>query len=205
MLITSRLLALIMLVAALWAPAGPVMAETGDITGSTNANGAVSTPVYSPQFADALSLIENGKYADAYQLARGFVSTPERRAIQWAAIYYGKGEIDFDSVKRFEADAPDMATQTLYRTRIEQSIIKLDPGPGQVIALLGGQMPVLTDAQIALAQARRDLVVASYAALSAIGKLDVPTLKLAVARYEPEDHYQAVKDKWYGLRTPDGQ
>ncbi|MCB1517836.1 MAG: lytic transglycosylase domain-containing protein [Hyphomicrobiaceae bacterium] len=153
MLITSRLLALIMLVAALWAPAGPVMAETGDITGSTNANGAVSTPVYSPQFADALSLIENGKYADAYQLARGFVSTPERRAIQWAAIYYGKGEIDFDSVKRFEADAPDMATQTLYRTRIEQSIIKLDPGPGQVIALLGGQMPVLTDAQIALARA----------------------------------------------------
>ncbi|MCB1421167.1 MAG: TolC family outer membrane protein [Nitratireductor sp.] len=77
-------------------------------------------------------------------------------------------------------------------------------GQRTTLDVLNTQQEVI-DAQIALAQARRDLVVASYAALSAIGKLDVPTLKLAVARYEPEDHYQAVKDKWYGLRTPDGQ
>ncbi|MCB1415570.1 MAG: TolC family outer membrane protein [Nitratireductor sp.] len=77
-------------------------------------------------------------------------------------------------------------------------------GQRTTLDVLNTQQEVI-DAQIALAQARRDLVVASYAALSAVGKLDVPTLKLAVARYEPDDHYQAVKDKWYGLRTPDGQ
>ena len=77
-------------------------------------------------------------------------------------------------------------------------------GQRTTLDVLNTQQEVI-NAQIALAQARRDLVVASYAALSAIGKLDAPTLKLAVARYEPEDHYHAVKDKWYGLRTPDGQ
>ena len=33
----------------------------------------------------------------------------ERRALQWAAIYYGGGAIDYDAVQRFVADAPDFA------------------------------------------------------------------------------------------------
>jgi outer membrane protein len=61
------------------------------------------------------------------------------------------------------------------------------------------------DAQIALAAARRDVVVAGYALLSAIGRLDATRLKLAVVVYEPEEHYEQVKDKWFGLRTPDGR
>jgi outer membrane protein len=28
---------------------------------------------------------------------------------------------------------------------------------------------------------------------------------LKVAKYNPKEHYNAVKDKWYGLRTPDGR
>lgn len=87
---------------------------------------------------------------------------------------------------------------------LQGSIEERKVGQRTTLDVLNTQQEVI-NAQIALAQARRDLVVASYAALSAIGKLDVPTLKLSVARYEPEDHYHAVKDKWYGLRTPDGQ
>jgi len=26
-----------------------------------------------------------------------------------------------------------------------------------------------------------------------------------VTKYKPEEHYNAVKDKWIGLRTPDGR
>jgi outer membrane protein len=48
-------------------------------------------------------------------------------------------------------------------------------------------------------------VVASYAILSAIGHLSVERLGLQVAVYHPKEHYEAVKDKWYGLRTPDGR
>ncbi|MFC4626180.1 TolC family outer membrane protein [Daeguia caeni] len=63
----------------------------------------------------------------------------------------------------------------------------------------------LVDAQIALVQAERDVVVASYALLNATGWLTVQKLRLNVAEYKPEEHYKAVKDKWIGLRTPDGR
>lgn len=63
----------------------------------------------------------------------------------------------------------------------------------------------MLNAQILLATSERDAIVASYAVLSAIGRLSSDQLKLAVVRYDPEDHYLAVKDKWFGLRTPDGR
>ena len=41
--------------------------------------------------------------------------------------------------------------------------------------------------------------------LSAVGRLNVPTLGLAVAEYDPSVHFNQVKNKWIGLRTPDGK
>lgn len=63
----------------------------------------------------------------------------------------------------------------------------------------------LTDAQISLVQAEHDVVVASYALLNATGRMTAAQLGLQVAQYKPEEHYEAVKDKWLGLRTPDGR
>ncbi|MBO6719697.1 MAG: TolC family outer membrane protein [Rhizobiaceae bacterium] len=60
-------------------------------------------------------------------------------------------------------------------------------------------------AQINLASSERDVVVASYAILSAVGRLTVGQLGLGVEEYDPEEHFLAVKDKWFGLRTPDGR
>jgi outer membrane protein len=61
------------------------------------------------------------------------------------------------------------------------------------------------DAQINLANAEREVVVASYAILSATGQLSATRLGLQVTEYRPQEHYEAVKDKWIGLRTPDGR
>lgn len=63
----------------------------------------------------------------------------------------------------------------------------------------------LVDAQVTLVQAERNKVVAAYSLLSATGQLGVDMLNLRVARYQPQEHYQAVKDKWIGMRTPDGR
>jgi outer membrane protein len=38
-----------------------------------------------------------------------------------------------------------------------------------------------------------------------MGRLSVDRLALQVTKYKPEEHYNAVKDKWIGLRTPDGR
>ena len=64
---------------------------------------------------------------------------------------------------------------------------------------------VVINAQINVANSEHDVVVASYAILSAIGQLSVRKLSLRVSEYNPEEHFNAVKDKWLGLRTPDGR
>jgi len=63
----------------------------------------------------------------------------------------------------------------------------------------------LVQAQSNLVNSQRDRVVASYAVLGAIGHLDVSTLDLNVVSYDPQTHYQQVRDSWIGLRTPDGR
>ena len=77
-------------------------------------------------------------------------------------------------------------------------------GQRTTLDVLNAQADV-TAAQINLVSSERDVVVASYAILSSTGQLTVSRLGLAVAEYKPDEHYEAVKDKWYGLRTPDGR
>ena len=77
-------------------------------------------------------------------------------------------------------------------------------GQRTTLDVLNAQADVIT-AQINQVTAERDLVVASYAILSALGRLDVTRLGLKVEEYKPQEHYKAVKDKWFGLRTPDGR
>ncbi|THK40131.1 transporter [Ensifer sp. MPMI2T] len=77
-------------------------------------------------------------------------------------------------------------------------------GQRTTLDVLDSQQDVL-DAQESLAAAQRDAVVASYSLLAAIGRLTVKTQGLAVAEYRSEEHYEAVKDKWFGLRTVDGR
>ncbi|MFS8181782.1 TolC family outer membrane protein [Pseudovibrio denitrificans] len=63
----------------------------------------------------------------------------------------------------------------------------------------------LVDARVTLVTAQRDRVVAAYQVLSSIGRLDYDNLGLSGARYDPTEHYRLVRDKWIGLRTPDGR
>lgn len=77
-------------------------------------------------------------------------------------------------------------------------------GQRTTLDVLNAQADVIT-AQINQISSERDLVVASYAILSATGRLSARNLGLAVAEYRPEEHYNAVKDKWFGTRTPDAR
>lgn len=77
-------------------------------------------------------------------------------------------------------------------------------GQRTTLDVLNAQRDV-TSARISLAESERNVVVASYAVLSATGRLSVKRLGLGVAEHKPEEHYKAVKDKWFGLRTPDGR
>lgn len=63
----------------------------------------------------------------------------------------------------------------------------------------------LLSSRVSLVSAQRDRVVATYAVEAAIGRLSAANLSLAVIEYDPTLHLEQVKDKWFGLRTPDGR
>lgn len=81
---------------------------------------------------------------------------------------------------------------------------ELNVGQRTTLDVLNQQADVIT-AQVNQANTERDVVVASYAILSAVGRLGVDQLGLRVTKHDPKEHYDAVKDKWFGLRTPDGR
>jgi outer membrane protein len=63
----------------------------------------------------------------------------------------------------------------------------------------------LVNARVSLVTAQHDRVVASYALLAAVGGLSMPRLGLDVLIYDPQVHYQQVRDAWVGVRAPDGR
>jgi outer membrane protein len=79
-------------------------------------------------------------------------------------------------------------------------------GQRTTLDVLNAQAELVT-ARSALITAQRDRVVASYSLLSSVGRLSIVELKLADVQqtYQPETHYDQVRDSWFGLRTPDGR
>ena len=63
----------------------------------------------------------------------------------------------------------------------------------------------LVNARVSLIVAQHDRVVASYALLSAVGRLSARDLRLPVSIYDPMVHYHQIRDAWIGVRTPDGR
>ncbi|HTJ58372.1 MAG TPA: transglycosylase SLT domain-containing protein [Devosiaceae bacterium] len=154
-----RLLTAFALLVASGAPtfSGASASEAIDpiVTGSIDrsATAIPSMPQGSQGFRKALALVVKGDEAGAYSLASGLSNDLERRTIQWAAIYYGNGIIDYHAVDRFAADAPEFATEALCKTRLEQSLVTANPSDADVIKYLGGSTPQSIKGKILLAQA----------------------------------------------------
>lgn len=104
-----------------------------------------------------------------------------------------------------------LANVTAARAQVDANKLALEGvieerrvGQRTTLDVLNAQADVI-NSQIQQVQTERNVVVASYAVLSAIGRLSRETLGLAVAGYDPKHHYEKVRDKWIGLRTPDGR
>lgn len=100
--------------------------------------------------------------------------------------------------------AANAETVRAQRLALDGVVEERNVGQRTTLDVLNAQANLIT-AQVALVQAQRNLVVSSYGVVSAVGKLEAKTLGLAVTAHDPEEHYNQVKDAWYGLRTPDGR
>nr|WP_307159491.1 TolC family outer membrane protein [Rhizobium paknamense] len=97
---------------------------------------------------------------------------------------------------RKQVEAAKLALQGVMEER--------NVGQKTTLDVLNAQQVVL-DAQESLVGYQRNQVVASYSVLAATGQLTVKSQGLQVAEYDAEAHYEAVKDKWFGLRTTSGK
>jgi len=109
------------------------------------------------------------------------------------------------SASRFQVQA---AQAQVAAAEIALNGVRQEYGVGQrtLLDVLNAQAE-LVNARSALITAQRDRVVASYSLLSSVGRLSIVHLKLADQKqtYQPETHYEQVRDSWFGLRTPDGR
>ncbi len=117
-----------------------------------------------------------------------------------AAVVSSWGQLTAARALIVAADAQQEASQIALSGVIEEQRV----GQRTTLDVLNAQQELL-DARVNTVSARRDQVVASFALASSVGLLNAERLGLVEQTYQPEEHYEQVRDKWFGLRTPDGR
>jgi outer membrane protein len=156
--------------------------------------GTLSIPIY--QGGAEYSLIRQAKETLGQRRLDLDVARDQIRqtAVQaWGQLYAAKSNVDSTQA---QVQAAEIA---LNGVREEARV-----GQRTTLDVLNAQQE-LVNARVSLVGAQRDRVVASYTLLAAVGRLAPEVLGLRVPVYQPQIHYEQVRDNWVGLRTPDGR
>jgi outer membrane protein len=154
----------------------------------------ISAPLY--QGGAEYSLIRQSKETLAQQrlnLEQVRDQTRANTVTAWGQLVAGKAQVA-------SAQAQVTASEIALNGVREEA----KAGQRTTLDVLNAQQ-ALVNARVALVTAQHDRVVASYAVLSAVGRLSPQVLNLPTSTYDPSVHYQQVRDSWYGVRTPDGR
>jgi outer membrane protein len=167
---------------------------SGGVTDSASILGKVTVPIYQAGEPDARARAAKETLSQRrieHDLARDQV----RQAVvaNWASLDAAKAQIE-------AADSQVNAQQLVLSGVIEERNV----GQRTTLDVLDSQQDLI-DARVSQVTARRNRVVAAYALLASVGDLSATKLSLAVATYNPKEHLRQVRDKWGGLRTPDGR
>ena len=121
-----------------------------------------------------------------------------RRSVE-QAVRAAWGALDASKSQIRSAQTNVSASQTALNGLVEERRL----GEATTLDVLNAQSNLIT-AQVALENARRDRLVASYALLSSIGNLTGDRLKVAKSTNvrTPKYHYKVTRDRWLGLRAP---
>ena len=123
----------------------------------------------------------------------------ERDQVRAAVVAaWGSNTNSLGIVKAAKAQV-DAAEVALAGVREEAKV-----GQRTTLDVLNAQQTLL-NARVQLVGAQHDQVVNSYTLLSSVGRLSTTSLGIAVAQYDPRVHFDQVKNKWFGTRTPDGK
>ncbi len=156
--------------------------------------GTLTVPIY--QGGAEYSAIRQAKETLGQQRLNLDVNRDQARATvvqSWGQLEAAKAQIEATTA---QVNAAEIA---LNGVREEARV-----GQRTTLDVLNAQQE-LVNARVALVTAQHDRVVASYTVLAAVGGLSMQKLGLNVLIYDPQVHYQQVRDAWIGVRNPDGR
>jgi outer membrane protein len=165
-----------------------------DHVDSASIVGRLSVPIYQAGEPDARARAAKetlGQRRIEHDLARDQVR--QAAVAAWSQLEAARAQIE-------AADAQVSAQQLVLSGVVEERNV----GQRTTLDVLDAQQDLLS-AREAQVTARRNRVVAAYSVLATIGGLSAANLGLSVAIYDPKEHHRQVRDKWGGLRTPDGR
>jgi outer membrane protein len=185
----------------------PTVSVTGSVSDGADLSGSPRTQAFSGTVFGQLSVpIYDGglTYANIRQakeqLGQQRLVVDQQRDIVRQAVVSAWGVFANSKAQIESAQAQVSASEIALNGVREEAKV----GQRTTLDVLNAQQTLL-NARVALVTAQHDRVVASYALLSAIGRLSVDTLAVRAERYDATVHFNQVKDKWWGLRTPDGR
>jgi outer membrane protein len=156
--------------------------------------GTLTVPIY--QGGAEYSAVRQSKETLGQQRLNLDINRDQARATvvqSWGQLDAAKAQIEATTA---QVNAAEIA---LNGVREEARV-----GQRTTLDVLNAQQE-LVNARVALVTAQHDRVVASYTLLAAVGGLSMPRLGLDVLIYDPQVHYQQVRDAWVGVRNPDGR
>lgn len=146
---------------------------------------------------------------------QGAVYSRLREARQTAA----EATLTIDQERRDSIESAAQAWESLltararvkaFGTQIEANVVALEGvqreaavGSRTVLDVLDAEQELL-DSRVSHVRAQRDELVASYQLLSAVGRLTARDLGLGVTLYDPREHYNEVRGRWFGGTSQGG-
>ena len=156
--------------------------------------GRVAVPIY--QGGNEYSIIRQTKET----LGQRRIELDVQRDLVRASVVQSWSQLQATKAQIIAAQAQVTATEVALNGVREEARV----GQRTTLDVLNAQQE-LVNARVSLVTAQRDRVVASYTLLAAVGRLGPEVLGLKTEVYDARVHYHQVRDKWFGVRNPDGR
>jgi outer membrane protein len=122
------------------------------------------------------------------------VRTEQAQAVvaAWSQLEAARAQLESDTI------SVESNRVALQGVREEEKV-----GQRTILDVLDAEQEYV-QAEVDLERTKRNLVVAGYAVLSAMGRLDAAWIGVAANVYDPQVHYHEVRRKWFGLSITHG-
>ena len=151
-------------------------------------SGRLSIPLY--EGGETYARVRQAKHTHVSRLQEIEQARTETQAAltqSWSRYLATRSQLKSDQVQ-VEAN----------RTALEGVREEEKVGQRTLLDVLNAEQELL-DAEVQLLATRREVIVAAYALLAQMGRLNGEELALAYETYDPKAHYEDVRSKWFGL------